>query len=701
MKYFFFICIFVFVFSSDEISSQEKLSYPQTKKVKHIDKYFGTEVSDPYVWLEDMQSSEVKRWVDEENKLTEDYLNKIPFREKIRRRITEIRNYPRYSAPFKAGGYYFFTKNDGLQNQSVIYRQEDLNSEPEVFLDPNKFSIDGTVAITATYPSWDGKYLAYIISRAGSDWQEIYVMDIVTKEKLKDSLNWVKFSDAAWQGNGFYYNRYEEAIDHKLKDKNQNSKVYYHAIGNDQSQDQLIYEDKEHPERFLSISTTEDQKYLFLALSEKGKDGNQLFYKDLRKADLRYHPISESFDHNFWVAEANEDEIFILTNKDAPKNKLIAFIPSTNSFTEVLPEKENVLNSVNYVNEKLILQYTKDATDRAYVFDRHRILLDEIELPALGSVFGLSGKKGDKEIFYTFTSFNYPPTIYKYDIDNHISSVFRRAEVNLNPDDCEVKQVFYPSKDGTKIPLFLVYKKGLTLDGNNPTLLYGYGGFNSSLTPSFSSTRFLFLENGGVYAVANLRGGGEYGEDWHKAGMQLNKQNVFDDFISAAEYLIREKYTSSNKLAVQGGSNGGLLVGAVINQRPELFKVALPAVGVMDMLKFHKYTIGWAWITDYGSSDDSIHFKNLYAYSPLHNIKAQNYPATLITTSDHDDRVVPLHSYKYAATLQEKNIGDNPVLLRVETDAGHGLGKPISKSIDEQTDIWSFLFYNLEIEFKQ
>ena len=690
----------ILLFRTTIISSQTKYDYPKPMKVDHTDDYFGTSVSDPYLWMEEMQSEEVKNWVREENQTTEIYLTKIPFRDKIRERITELWNYPRYSAPFQAGDYYFFSKNDGLQNQSVLYRQRGLNGDPEIFLDPNKLSDSGTVSIGGTSVSWDNKYFAYSINRAGSDWAEIYVMDIETKEKLKDSLNWVKFSGINWHGDGFYYNRYDELIGDKLKIKNQSPKIYFHRIGADQSEDQLIYEDKVNPERSFSIFTTEDQAHLFRSERQKGSRGNKLSFLDLRKAGFSYVPISESFENSFSIISSEDDAIYIKTNKQAPKNKVIRFTPSTNQFEDIVSETENVMNSISFVDGKFTVQFMKDAYEIVYVYDKFGNFENEIKLPAIGSVSGLNGRKNFKEVFYTFTSFTYPPAIYKYNLENKSTVVFRETEIIFNPSDYESKQIFYGSTGGAMIPMFLVYKKGLQLNGKNPTLLYGYGGFNVSQTPNFSATKILFLENGGVYALACLRGGGEYGEEWHKAGMQLNKQNVFDDFVMAAEYLITEKYTSQEKLAIQGGSNGGLLVGAVINQRPELFKVALPAVGVMDMLKYHKFTIGWAWVTDYGSSDDSVHFKNLYSYSPLHNIKVQKYPATFITTSDHDDRVVPLHSYKYAATLQEKNIGDNPILLRVETEAGHGAGKPVTKLIDEQSDIWSFLFYNLGMEPK-
>lgn len=691
----------VFFCINEPVFSQTNYDYPKPLKTNHTDEYFGTIVNDPYAWMEEMQSAEVKNWVSEENVFTENYLSKIPYRDNIRQRLTQLWNYPRYSSPFQAGEYYFYYKNDGLQNQSILYRQKGVNGTPEVFLDPNRLSENGTVAIGGSSVSWDNKYFAYSINRAGSDWAEIFVMDIGTKEKLNDSLNRVKFSGINWHDKGFYYNRYDKVEGDELKLKNQSPKVYYHTIGTGQADDQLIYEDQENPERSFSIFTTDDQTYLFRIEWQKNSSGNRLSYLDLRKAGPGvYSPIVDNFEDKFNIISSDIDAIYIKTNKNAPKNKIVKFTPSTSEFTDIVPENINVMNSISYVDGKFIIQFMKDASEIVHVYDNAGNFLNEINLPTVGSVSGFNGRKNFKELFYTFTSFTFPPTIYKYDIDTKSSEIFRQTEVTFNPDDYESRQIFYGSTGGALIPMFLVYKKGLQLNGNNPTLLYGYGGFNISQTPSFSATKILFLENGGVYALACLRGGGEYGEEWHKAGMQLNKQNVFDDFIMAAEHLITEKYTNQDKLAIQGGSNGGLLVGAVINQRPELFKVALPAVGVMDMLKYHKFTIGWAWVTDYGSSDDEIQFKNLLAYSPLHNIKPQRYPATLITTSDHDDRVVPLHSYKYAATLQENNIGDNPILLRVGIDAGHGAGKPISKSIDEQTDIWSFVFFNLGMEPK-
>jgi len=664
---------------------------------EHTDTYFGTKVSDPYNWLEEMQSDRVIEWIKTENKITENYLSRIPFRKKMMEAVTDVLNYERYSAPFKSGKYYFFFKNEGLQNQSILYRQEGQDGNPEVFLDPNTLSDDGTVSIENTKVSWDDKYLAYTINRAGSDWEEIYIIDIETKEQLSDRLDWAKFSGIDWLDDGFYYNRYDEVLTDKLKEINLSPKIYFHKTGTRQSEDKLIYEDKDQPDRSFINFTTEDRQYLFMMSWKKGSIGNTIHYQELSKSESGFTPITEEYDHQCGVIETEDNAIYIRTNKNAPKEKIIKFTPSTGDSIDLIPESEFVINDVNFIDGKFFVQYLKDACDVVYVFDTNGNFLNEIDLPAKGSVTGFSGRKSSKELFYIFTSFTYPPEIFKYEIENRSSSVFRESNFKIDPEKYETHQLFYPSKDGTLIPMFVVHKKGIELNGSNPLLLQGYGGFNISQTPEFSPIKLILLDNGGVFALACLRGGGEYGKEWHRAGMKLNKQNVFDDFICAAEYLIREKYTSSEKLAIRGGSNGGLLIGAVLNQRPELFKVGLPDVGVMDMLKFHKYTIGWSWVSDYGSIDDEIHFRNLYLYSPLHNIKAQDYPAVLISTSDHDDRVVPLHSYKYAATLQEKNTSENPILIRVDTDAGHGAGKPISKAIEEQTDVMSFVFYNLGI----
>lgn len=677
------------------------MQYPKTKKVDQIDNYFGTKVSDPYRWLENDTSTETAEWVKLQNKVTFGYLEQIPFREKIKQRLTKIWDYPKYGVPFKEGKYYFYYKNNGMQNQSVLYIQDGLAGEPKVFLDPNTFSKDGTIALGSLQVSHDAKYMAYTTSIGGSDWNEIYVIEIPSGKKLDDQLKWVKFSGISWEKDGFYYSRYDEPKKGgELSGKNEFHKVYYHKIGDLQSSDKLIYENPNYPLRNYSVSTSDDEKFLYLYETE-GTSGNSLYVKELSKPNSQFILIAKGFDDEYNAVDNEGNDILLMTNHKAPKNKLLVIstpYSDTTKWKTIIPEKNEVLQSVSIIGGKIVAQYMKDASSRAYVCDIEGKLISEITLPGIGTIGGFSGKKNDNIAFYAYTSFTFPTTIFKYDINSNKTEVYKKPDIDFKVDDYETKQVFYPSKDGTQIPMFIIHKKDLKLDGTNPTMLYGYGGFNISLTPSFSLSRLVFLENGGVYAIANLRGGGEYGEEWHKAGTKMNKQNVFNDFIAAAEYLIKEKYTNSNKLAISGGSNGGLLVGACMTQRPELFKVAMPAVGVMDMLRFHKFTIGWAWTGDYGSSDDSLMFNYIYKYSPLHNIKeGVRYPATMVTTADHDDRVVPAHSFKFISTLQEKNKGDNPVLIRIETMAGHGAGKPTSKQIDEVTDFWSFVLYNLDV----
>lgn len=680
------------------------ITYPETPKDSTVDTYFGTTVPDPYRWLENDTSKATAAWVTAQNAVTFDYLKKIPFRNKLKERLTDLTDYEKYGSPFKKNGKYYFFKNNGLQNQSVLYVQETLDTEPTVVLDPNKLSDDGTVALSGISFSKDGKYLAYTISRSGSDWREIYLMNLADKQLLSDKIEWAKFSDASWQGDGFYYSAYDAPTAGKeFSNVNENHKIYYHKIGETQAKDQLIYQNPQHPKRFYSASVSEDERFLFIYESGDGR-GNALYIQDLQKKNAPITQIADNLDYTYYPVEVLGNRILLYTNDNAPKYKIMeanVAAPQQKDWKVLVPETENVLSSAAVIGGKMILTYDKDASNHPYVYDLNGKQVGEIALPTLGSV-GFSGEKDDPEAFYTFTSFTFPATIYRYDIVKNQSEVYRTPKVKFTPSDFETKQVFYTSKDGTKVPLFLVYKKGLQLNGKNPVLLYGYGGFNISLNPSFSTNRIPFLENGGIYAQANLRGGGEYGEAWHIAGTKQQKQHVFDDFIAAAEYLIHEKYTSSSKLAIMGGSNGGLLIGACMTQRPELFKVAIPQVGVMDMLRYHKFTIGWNWASDYGTSDDNKEmFEYLKGYSPLHNLKAgTTYPATLVTTADHDDRVVPAHSFKFAATLQADNDGSNPTLIRIETKAGHGAGKPISKVIDEQTDIYSFIFYNLGMKLK-
>jgi prolyl oligopeptidase len=679
------------------------LTYPATKKVDQVDDYFGTKVADPYRWLEDDNAADVKEWVQAENAVTFGYLDTIPFREKIRQRLTEIFNYPRYSSPFRAGEYYFFYKNDGLQNQSVCYIQKGLDGTPEVFFDPNTLSPDGTVRLGIVSVSNDDHYVALSRGEAGSDWSEIRVMEVATKKELPDRIQWVKFSGAAWQGSGFYYSGYDKpAPGQELKAKNEFQKVFYHKLGDPQDKDTLVWEDKEHPLRYVGAGTTEDEKLLFLTVSE-GTSGNELYVKDLAAKGAGFEPLIKGFEFDSAPIDSAGDKVLVHTNVESPNFRVVSIDPkkpARENWQTVIPEKPEVLSGANATGGFLFCNYLKDANTKITQHNLDGTLVREIELPALGTAGGFGGKRDEKILFYTFTSFTYPPTIYRYEPASGRSEVFRRSEVKFDPADYETKQVFYASNDGTKIPMFIVHKKGLKLDGRNPAYLTGYGGFNISEQPAFSPGTLILLENGGIFALPNLRGGGEYGEAWHKAGMLLNKQCVFDDFIAAAEYLIREKYTSKDRLAIAGGSNGGLLVGAVMTQRPELFRVCLPAVGVMDMLRYHKFTVGWGWAVEYGSSDDEKNFRNLYAYSPLHNLKAGVcYPATMVTTADHDDRVVPAHSFKFAATLQASQACANPVLIRIETRSGHGSSN-LSKAIDALADAWSFMFANMEVKPK-
>lgn len=695
------------VAASDGAWNPAGIVYPETRKDDTVDDYFGTKVADPYRWLEDdaSVSPEVAQWVEAENKVTFAYLDKIPFRSKIKDRLTHLYNYPKYSAPARRGDYFFYTKNDGLQNQSVWYRQKGLDGTPEVLLDPNKLSADGTTRLGQFSLSNDGKYVGYGVSQGGSDWTDVYVMDVASKAVQPDHLEWVKVSGIAWQGNGFYYSRYPAPEKgHELTTKNENHQVFYHKVGTPQAEDVKVYEDTANPQRFHTVGVSDDERYAFLSISErgKGKKGNAVFYRDLSQPDSTFAPIvAEIGDDSYGVVDNVGDRFLVYTDHQAPNGRVFLFDPRNpeeKNWQDVIPEKPEPLDNVTTVGGKMFVTYLKDVASRAYVYGLQGKLENEIKLPGPGTLNGLAGRPDDKFTFYTFTTFNFPPTIYKYDIATKKSSLFRQPEIpGFKSDDYVTNQVFVTSKDGTRVPVFLVHKKGIKLDGNNPTLLYGYGGFNVTNSPGFSSLRLALLEQGFVYASANMRGGGEYGEKWHEGGMKLNKQNVFDDFIAAAEYLIKNQYTSPGRLAIHGVSNGGLLVGAVSNQRPELFKAVIQQAGVMDMLRFHKFTIGWNWVADYGSSDNPAEFKALYAYSPIHNIKPQvRYPATLITTADHDDRVVPAHSFKYAAALQAAQVGDNPILIRIDTKSGHGASST-TKAIEQAADIYSFLMWNLGV----
>ncbi len=679
------------------------LTYPQTRKTDQTDTYHGTQVADPYRWLEDDRSAETAEWVTAQNKVTSGYLAQIPYRKQLQNRLEQVYNYPKYSAPSRKGDYFYFRKNDGLQNQSVLYRQptlrqKGLDGNPQIVIDPNKLSADGTTRLTTFALSKDGRYAAYALSKAGSDWQDILVMDMNTLQTLPDKIEWTKFSGVAWQGDGFYYSRYDQpATGTELSSKNEYQKVYFHRIGTAQTADPLVYEDKAHPLRYFRAQTTEDERFLILEIAE-GTDGSEIWYRNLAKGDKKFKRLFEGFKFNYDVVDNLGDALLVRHNNGASNYKISRVEPQTGKLTDFVAEKPEKLEGAGTAGGKLFANYLKDVTTRVQVYDLSSGKAERaIALPAVGTAGGFGGEKEDKFVFYTFASFTFPPTIYRYDIASGQSTVFRQPEVQFTPTDYETRQVFATSKDGTRVPMFVTHRKGLQRNGQNPTLLYGYGGFNISLPPFFSALLIPFLEQGGVYVQMNLRGGGEYGEKWHEGGMKLNKQNVFDDCIAAAEYLITQNYTSSQKLALQGGSNGGLLVGAVINQRPDLFRVAFPAVGVMDMLRFHKFTVGWGWVSDYGSSDNAEEFKAIYKYSPLHNIKpGLNYPAVMITTADHDDRVVPAHSFKYAAQLQETYKGSNPMLIRIQTNSGHGSSNT-KKALEETADVYAFMLWNMGV----
>lgn len=683
------------------MKQQDKISYPITEKDNTVDTYFGHEVADPYRWLEDDRSEQTAKWVAAQNEVTDGYLAKIPFRADLLKRLTEVANYEKIGVPFKKHGKYYFFKNDGLQNQSVLYEQDTLDSEAHVFLDPNKLSTDGTVALNGIYFSKDGKYLAYTISRSGSDWTEIYVMDVDSKKLLSDEIKWAKFTGASWQGDGFYYSAYDAPKGSEFSSKNEGHKIYYHKLGTNQSADQLIYENKKEPLRFYSASTDDKEQILFVYESGAG-NGNNLFIKNISKPKSELLQLTTNFDYSYYPIDVINNKIYIITNYKADNYRvMVADVnkPLLKDWKELIPEKEAVLSNASVIDNKLFLTYDKDASNHPEIYGLDGKFIQEVKIPGVGTV-GFSGTSDSKECFFAYTSFTVPSTIYKYNIEDNTASIFKAPKVDFDEDAFTSYQVFFTSKDGTKIPMFLTHKKGLKKDGNNPVYLYGYGGFNISLNPSFNTSRIPFLENGGIYAQVTLRGGGEYGEKWHQAGTKLNKQNVFDDFIGAAEYLIADKFTNPQKIAIVGGSNGGLLVGAVMTQRPELFGVAIPQVGVMDMLRYHKFTIGWNWASDYGTSEDSEKmFQYLYNYSPLHTLKdGVSYPATLVTTADHDDRVVPAHSFKFAARLQEASDKTNPTLIRIDSKAGHGAGKPISKQLEEQADIYSFIMYNMGLK---
>lgn len=685
-------------------ASAQKLNYPAAPTADVVDDYFGIKVSDRFRPLENDTSAETAAWVEAENAVTRRYLDKIPFRSSVKERLTALNNYHKHGMPFKRkDGKYYFYENDGLRNQSVLYRMDSIGGTPEVFLDPNTLSDDGTVALTGVFFSNDNRYVAYTISRSGSDWSEIYVMDARTKELLPDHIQWAKFTGAAWHGDGFYYSAYDRPEAGKeFSNANENHRIYFHRLGTPQSDDILIYDDPAHPLHFHSAQVSDDESLLFVYGSGEGR-GNSLMVKKLNDCNAEWVIIEPSQNEELSVVDVINDTIYMVTAYDAPRYRLVtatADKPQREHWKDLIPQQDAVLTDVSMAGDNMIVTFDRDAANHAYLYHRDGSLIREIQFPAYGSA-GFSSSRRHNEVFYVFTSFVYPSAVFRYDMATGESTLYRAPEIaGFNPDDYVTEQVFYPSADGTKIPMFLTYKKGLKRDKNNPVFLYGYGGFNITLNPGFSANRLLWLENGGIYAQANLRGGGEYGEDWHEAGTKMKKLNVFNDFIAAAEYLIGEGWTSPEKIAIVGGSNGGLLVGATANMRPDLFKVAIPQVGVMDMMRYHLFTIGWNWAPDYGTSADSPQMaKYLLGYSPLHNIKndGTSYPAILVTTADHDDRVVPAHSFKYAAQLQASDTGDAPKLIRIDSKAGHGGGKPISKVIDEYADIYSFIFYNLGV----
>ncbi len=676
------------------------LEYPETRKGNTVDTYFGTQVQDPYRWLEDDRSAETEAWVKAQNEVTFDYLDQIPFRDELKQRLTELWNYEKLSAPNEEGGWIYFSKNDGLQNQSVIYRKKSEDATPEVFLDPNKFSEDGTTSLAGMNFSEDGKKLAYSISEGGSDWRKVIVIDAETKEVIEDTLVNVKFSGLSWKGNeGFYYSSYDKPEGSELSAKTDQHKLYYHELGTPQSEDKVIFgATPEQKHRYIGGNVSEDNRYLFIS-ARSSTSGGKLFMMDLTKDNPTIDTIVGHEKNESYVIDNRDSKLFIVTNMDAPNRKIVtvdAANPTPENWKDLIPETENVL-SPSTGGGYIFAEYMQDAVSNVKQYDYEGKLVREVELPGIGTVGGFGGEKDEKDLYYSFTNYVTPGSIYKYNVESGTSELYNSPKVAFNPDEYTSEQVFYTSKDGTKVPMIITYKKGTTMNGKNPTILYGYGGFNVSLTPSFSIANAVWMEQGGIYAVPNLRGGGEYGKEWHDAGTKMQKQNVFDDFIAAAEYLIENDYTSRDYLAIRGGSNGGLLVGATMTQRPDLMKVALPAVGVLDMLRYHTFTAGAGWAYDYGTSEESEEmFNYIKGYSPVHNVeKGEEYPATLITTGDHDDRVVPAHSFKFAAELQEKHAGDEPVLIRIETNAGHGAGTPVSKTIEQYADIFGFTLYNM------
>lgn len=684
------------------LNTNSQIIYPETKTVKQVDDYHGVKVEDSYRWLEDDNSVETKAWVEAENKTTYQYLSQITYREKVKQRLTELWNYEKMGTIFKKGKLFFSFRNNGLQNQSVFYSQASLLDVPTVVLDPNTLSKDGTTSLSGTSISKDGAYLAYGISKAGSDWVEIHVKNIATKEDLKDVIQWVKFSDISWKGNGFYYSRYDAPVgDKAFTQKNEFHKVYYHTLGKNQSEDELIYEDKTHADRNFSAQVTHDENYLVIYGSES-TSGQSMMIKDLSSSQNKFIPIVTNFENEYAVIENIGNQFYVFTNYKAPRYRLVKVSlnnPSQDNWEDVLSEQKDLLEGVSFSGNKIISNYLKNVSSKLYVHNIAGKVEKEISLPGICKVNSVFSSRDDDFALYSTVSFTNPEETYYYDMRAGVSRRIFKPNSTFNSNDYETKQVFYKSKDGTNVSMFITHKRGIVLNGNNPCFVFGYGGFNISYTPEFRIDRAVFLEAGGIYCVPNLRGGGEYGEEWHMNGTKCKKQNVFDDFIAACDYLVENKYTSHEKLAIHGRSNGGLLIGAVMTQRPDIAKVAIPTVGVLDMLRFHLFTIGRAWSVDYGNSENKEEFECLYKYSPLHNLKKANYPATLVLTGDHDDRVVPAHSFKFAATLQKANTGTNPTLIRIDVNAGHGAGKPTDKQIAEFTDMWSFVFFNLGMSY--
>lgn len=704
MRSVFLFFLFLF-FTLSELPGQ--IQYPDTRKSPHTDTYHGIAVPDPYNWLECDTCEEVKQWVVEQNKTTENYLSQIKYRNAIKERLTQIWSFPYMSAPFKRKEKFFFYKNNGKQNHSVLYWYSKKDTLPKALIDPNTFPGDGTTSLNSAVVSLDGKYIAYAVSHKGSDWNEIFIREIETGKDFGEKLKWVKFSGISWKNNGFFYSRYDVPRGAEYSAKNEYHKVYYHTIGQPQEKDLLIFSDEKNPLRNFSFSVTNEGKTGILS-SSQGTSGNSLAIADLTGwkpgSPVRTVPLTDNFNHDYQLVGVHAGKLILITNENASNRKLIQIDPKKperKNWKELVAEKESVLESATLAGGKLVLKYLENVSSRLYLYSVEGKMEKEIVLPVIGTVTSVSGSWNEKEIFYSMVSYTFPSRIYKVDLKTLSTNVYFKPEIDFKSEDYVTKQVWYTSKDGTKIPMFVTHKKGLIYDGKNPLFLFGYGGFNISYTPEFRVDRTVFLENNGIYCVANIRGGGEFGEQWHKAGTKLQKQNVFDDFIAAADFLIREGYTSKERIAIHGRSNGGLLAGACLTQRPDLFKCVIPQVGVLDMLKFHQFTIGWAWKGDYGSSENKEQFEYLLKYSPVHNVKKQKYPSTMVVTGDHDDRVVPAHSFKFIAELQEHQTGKDPVIIRIDTGGGHGSGKPLSMQIAEYSDMWAFVFYNLGIEFEK